>query len=58
MENDNWAENKTKDSTIQLHILNRSFSHTIDIKKEQCIGFIFLLGERTTDSITTKYILK
>ena len=57
-ENDDWAENKTKDNTIQLHILKRSFSHTINIKKEQCIGFIFLLVERTTDSITTKYILK
>ena len=57
IENDDWAENKTKDNTIQLHILNGSFSHTIDIKKEQCIGLIFSLGERITDSITTKNIL-
>ena len=33
IENDDWAENKTKDNTIQLHILNRSFTYTIDIKK-------------------------
>ena len=52
------VENKTKDNTIQLHILNKSFSCTINVKKEQCIGFISLLGERTTDSITAKYILK
>ena len=58
IENDDWAENKTKGNTIQLHILNRSFTYTIDIKKPRCIGFIFLLGERITDSITTKYNLK
>ena len=57
IENDDWAENKTKGKTIQLHILNRSFTYTIDIKP-QCIGLIFLLGERVTDSITTKYNLK
>ena len=38
-----------------LHILNRSFYHTASIKKEQYIGFIFLLGERVNDVITTKY---
>ena len=58
IENDDWVENITKDNTIQLHILNRSFNHTIDVKKIQCIGFIFLLGEQGTDSITTKYNLK
>ena len=58
IENDDWVENKTKDNTIQLHILNRSFNHTIDVKKPQCIGFIFSLGEQVTDSITTKYNLK
>ena len=58
IENDDWVENKAKDNTIQLHILNRSFSHTKDVKKPQCIGFIFSLGEQVTDSITTKYNLK
>ena len=57
-ENNDWAKNKTKGSTIQLHILNRSFTRTIDIKKDQCIGFIYLLGQQVTDSITTKYNLK
>ena len=57
IENDDWAEYKTKDNTNQMHILNRSFTYTIDIKK-QCIGFTFLLGERVPDSITTKYNLK
>ena len=58
IENNDWAENKTKGNTIQLHILNRRFTYTIDIQKKQCMGFIFLLGERVTDSITTKYSLK
>ena len=40
---------------IQLHILNRNFNYTIDVKKNQCIGYIFLLGERATDKINTKY---
>ena len=58
IENSDWIQNKAKDNTIQLHILNRSFTYMIDIKKDQCIGFIFLLGEQITDSITTKYNLK
>ena len=55
--NEDWASNKTKDNTIQLHILNRSFNYTASIKKNQCIGFTFLLGERATDTIHTKYNL-
>ena len=42
---------------IQLHTLNRNFSYTIDVKKNQSIGQIFLLGERATDKIITKYNL-
>ena len=57
IENEDWTSNKTKDNTIQLHILNRSFNYTASIKKNQCIGFIFLLGERATDTIHTKYNL-
>ena len=41
IENEDWASNKTKDNTIQLHILNRSFNYTTSIKKNQCIRFIF-----------------
>ena len=58
IENHDWVENKTKDNAIQSYILNRSFNHTIDVKNPQCIGFIFLLGEKVTDSITTKDNLK
>ena len=58
IENEDWANNKTKDNTIQLHLLNKSFNYKINISKDQCIAFIFLLGEFSTDLITTKYILK
>ena len=57
IENVDWVWNKTKNNTIQFHILNRSFNYTASIKKNQCIGFIFLLGEQATDTINTKYNL-
>ena len=56
-ENDDGKNNLTKDNAIQLHLLNTSFTYTINITKSQCIGFIFLLGERYTDIVTTKYNL-
>ena len=34
LENEDWVSNKTKDNTIQLHILNRSFTYTARIKKK------------------------
>ena len=46
IENDDWKGNLIEDNTIQLHVLNTSFLYTIDIKKHQCIGFIFLLAIR------------
>ena len=33
IENEDWASNKTKDNTIQLHILNRRFNYTASVKK-------------------------
>ena len=35
IENDDWIENKTKDNTTQLHILNRSFHYAASVKKKQ-----------------------
>ena len=57
IKNEDWASNKTNDNTIQLHILNRIFNYIASIKKNQCIGFIFLLDEKATDTINTKYNL-
>ena len=55
IEIEDWASNRAKDNTIQLHILNRSFNYIVNIKKNQFTGFIFLLGEQSTDKINTKY---
>ena len=57
IENNDWKNNLTKDNTMQLHILNTSFVYIIDIKKTQCIGFIFLLGGKCNVIISTKYNL-
>ena len=54
IENEDWQKNLTKDETIQLHLLNKSFNYTITIKEKQCIGFIFLLRQRPNDKIVTK----
>ena len=43
IENQDWCSNKLKDEIIQLHILNRHFTKTIRIKKNQIIAYIFLL---------------
>ena len=55
IENEDWALNKPKHNTVQLYILNRSFNYTASIMKNQCIGFVFLLGERAADTTYTKY---
>ena len=41
IEDDNWTSNKLKDDTIQLHILNRNFTKTTHIKKDQEIAYVF-----------------
>ena len=58
IEDHDWKDNKIKQNTIQLHLLNKSFIYTVNINEKQCIGYIFLLGERYNDKITTEYILK
>ena len=55
IENDDWISNKTKNNTIQLHLLNKSFTYTLKVKKHQCFGYIFLLGEKPNDTINAIY---
>ena len=55
IEENDWVSNKTKNDTILLHILNRSFTRTIEIRKNQVITFLFLLGQKSIDKINTKY---
>ena len=54
-EDNDWVSNKTKNDPIQLHILNRSFSRTTEIRKNQVIAFLILLGQKSADEIKTKY---
>ena len=42
LENEDWVSNKTKDKTIQLRILNRSFTYTCKIKKSMYWFHIFI----------------
>ena len=58
LEDHDWKNNMTKQNTIQLHLLNKSFIYTMKIAEKQCIGYIFLLGEKYDDKITTEYTLK
>ena len=53
----NYSTNTLKDDSIQIHILNRHFTLTIHIKKDQIIAYLFLLGEKTNDKIITEYKL-
>ena len=46
---------ETPKKTIELHLQNESYYYTVKMKKEQCIAFIFLLGELNTDIIKTEY---
>ena len=57
IENDHWLSNKTRYGTIQLHILNRSFTYTVKVRKNQCISYIFLLGEKPNGTSNTIYNL-
>ena len=47
IENDDWINNKTKGSTIQMHLQNKNFTRTIYIKKDKCIGFIFFIRQKS-----------
>ena len=55
IEDNDWVSNKTKNDTIQLHILSRSFIRTIEIRKKQVIAFLFLLRKKSREKINTKY---
>ena len=48
-------KHETPKKTIELHLHNQRYYYTLKVKKEQCITFIFLLGELNTDTIKTEY---
>ena len=47
IENLNYISNKGRDKMIQLHILNRHFCNTINIKKPQELAYIFLINQKS-----------
>ena len=50
-----WATVRTRNNTIQLHLLNRSFYYDVKIKEGDIIGYAFLLGKLTTQNINVNY---
>ena len=46
---------ETPKKTIEKHLQNQSYYYDMNVKKVQCIAFIFLLGELNTDKIKTEY---
>ena len=46
---------ETPKKTTELHLQNQSYYYGVNVKKEQCMAFIFLLGELNTDIIKTEY---
>ena len=55
IEEQNWCANKLKEDSIQLNILNRSFTKTTHVKKDKIIAYMFLLGEKANDKTITEY---
>lgn len=41
-----WKTNKTKDNTIQLHLLNRRFNFTVDIKNKPMYWIYFFIRQK------------
>ena len=55
IENSNWISNKRKEEIIQLDILNRHFSNTINIRKNQELPYVFLINQKSWDKLVTTY---
>ena len=53
-----WFMNKTKQNTIQLHVFNKSFYYKIRIKKNDILGFSFLLLKKDGENLDILYKIK
>ena len=47
--------NKTKRNTIALHVFNNSFYYEIEIKKDDILGFGFLLENVDSSNLDIRY---
>ena len=53
-----WFMNKTKQNTIQLHVFNKSFYYKVRIKKNDILGFGFLLAKKDGENLDISYKIK
>ena len=53
-ESEEWVSNRTKNNTIQLHLLNRSH-YDVKIEKDDVLGYIFLLSKLSHYQIEPLY---
>ena len=53
-----WFINKTKQNTIQLNVFNKSFYYKIRIKKNDILGFGFLLAKKDGENLDISYKIK
>ena len=54
-ESEDWLSNKTKDGTIQLHLLNKSFFYTVYVMKETVLAKAHLLGNENKMNVDVNF---
>ena len=52
---DNWYKNLTKNNTVMTHLRNTSFYYDINIKPNDIIGYVFVLGKTDKENVTIEY---
>lgn len=50
MENSSWISNKRKEETIHLDIFNKYFYNATNISKNQELGYIFILNQKSCEN--------
>ena len=50
MENSSWISNKRKEETIHLDIFNKDFYNATNISKNQELGYIFILNQKSCEN--------
>ena len=55
LENLDWILNKTKESTIQVDILNKGFYNSVNVNKNQVLLYSFLINQKSNEKVVTKY---
>ena len=50
-----WHHNRTKNNTIQLHLLNKSHYYNVKIKKDSPFGNLFIHGKTSNYRFETQF---